>query len=102
MMAYEVVGLCEDNTRTYESVLGTYSKETGFILSDSALEKDKTTLANRLFQINDWHLKKEEPQPKKMTKEEIEKELGYKIDIIEYNEIMSSYRDNLYKFLLGL
>lgn len=92
MMAYEVVGLCEDNDRTYESVLGTYSKKTGFILSDSAYGLNRDILADRLFQLNDWHLKKEEPKRKKMTIEEIEKELGYKIEIAnksssEKNEI---------------
>ena len=85
MMAYEVVGLCEDNNRTYESVLGTYSNETGFVLSKTALSLDKKILADRLFQLNDWHLKKEEPRRKRMTLDEIEKCLGYKVEIVEEN-----------------
>lgn len=92
MMAYEVVGLCEDNKRTYESVLGTYSKDTGFVLSELALSKDKTTLANRLFQINDWKLKK--PEKKLMTLKEIEKALGYEIEIKEDKKTKTPVNDS--------
>ena len=86
MMTYEVVGLCEDNSRTYVSSIGSYSKETGFVLSDSMDRLDKNTLADHLFQVNDWHLKREEEKRKPMTISEIEEALGYKIEIQDTKE----------------
>ena len=94
MMTYEVVGCADQNGRTYVSKYGTYNKEKGFVINPKYI-KFQTTLDSRkilmsyqelingLFHDNCWSLKTEEPKPKVMTKEEIEKLLGYKIEIQE-------------------
>lgn len=93
MMTYEMVGVADQNNRTYQSQYGTYSKKDGFIInpycinfsfhSKSIFSFQK--LLNKLFHENCWSIKEEKQKPKKMTKEEIEKELGYKIDIQDNN-----------------
>ena len=101
MHTYEMIGVADQNNRIYESEFGTYSKATGFVLSDYSTEivtisqkitdkKEqqrliklvKENLLDRLFHDNCWKLKVEE---KEMTKEEIEKALGYKIKIKDEN-----------------
>ena len=78
MMGYEMVGVADQNSRTYKSQYGFYSKETGFVLNKTGLGLGKNELLDKMFHENCWELKKE---PKKMTKEEIEKALGYEIEI---------------------
>ena len=80
MYTYEMIGIADENSRTYESKYGTYSKKEGFKLSDLSRSMIKEELLDNLFHENCWSLKKE---PKKMTKEEIEKALGYEIEINE-------------------
>lgn len=82
MHTYEMVGVADQNNRIYESEFGTYSKSTGFVLSDYSKKLVKENLLDRLFHDNCWKLKVEE---KEMTKEEIEKALGYKIKIKDEN-----------------
>ena len=79
MMGYEMIGVSDQNGRTYESKYGTYSKDTGFVLSDLSKSMIKEELLDNLFHENCWSLKQES---KKMTREDIEKELGYKIEIV--------------------
>ena len=83
MMGYEMVGVADQNSRTYKSQYGFYSKETGFVLNKTGLSLGKNELLDKMFHENCWELKKE---PKKMTKEEIEKALGYEIEIEEPKE----------------
>ena len=77
---YQMIGLADDNGRVYESKYGTYCKKTGITLSDISVKMLKEDLIEKLFHEDCWSLKKE---PKKMTKEEIEKALGYEIEINE-------------------
>ena len=70
MMAYEMVGISDHNSRTYESKYGTYNKETGFVLNGFGRSLGKCELLDRMFHENCWSMKTE---PKKMTKEQIEK-----------------------------
>lgn len=100
MMSYEMIGVSDQNDRTYESKYGTYSKKTGFVLSDLSKSMIKEELLDNLFHENCWSLKQE---TKKMTKEEIEKELGYKIEIIPDSSIKSINRkDNTSLFIKEL
>lgn len=82
MHTYEIVALSDENGKTYESKYGTYSKETGFKLNEKAFLtwKDVEIFVNRLLHEDCWKLKIEK---KKMTKEDIEKALGYEIDIVD-------------------
>ena len=77
---YQMIGLADDNGRIYESKYGTYSKKNGLKLSELSKSMIKEELIDNLFHEDCWSLKKE---PKKMTKEEIEKALGYEIEINE-------------------
>lgn len=98
MMSYEMIGVSDQNGRTYESIYGTYSKDKGFIFTNYARDLSREELVNNLLHENCWSLKQES---KKMTKEDIEKELGYKIEIIsEENKSHSEItrRDNISLF----
>ena len=83
MMSYEMVGVADQNNRTYKSKYGVYSKETGFVLNGFGRSLGKCELLDRMFHENCWSMKTE---PKKMNKEQIEKELGYEIEIEETEE----------------
>ena len=96
MMTYEAVALADQNGRTYVSKYGTYNKEKGFVINPSYIKFNSALdskhilfsyqkLLDGLFHDNCWSLKIEKPKPKKMTKEEIEKELGYEVEIIREN-----------------
>lgn len=76
--SYQMIGIADENGRTYESKYGTYSKKDGFKLSEFSKSMVKEELLDNLFHEDCWALKKE---VKKMTKEEIEKALGYEIEI---------------------
>lgn len=89
MMTYEMVGVADQNGKTYESKYGTYSKEKGFHVCCS---KGADDLVNALFHENCWSLKQE---VKQMTKEDIEKELGYKIKIVPDKNEKSNKTDNI-------
>ena len=94
MMGYEMVGVADQNSRTYKSQYGFYSKETGFVLNKTGLGLGKNELLDKMFHENCWELKKE---PKKMTKEEIENALGYEIEIEEPKEKKSEDSKNISK-----
>ena len=82
MYTYQMVGLADDNGRTYECKYGTYSKADGFKFNESInpIVKDGwRKLVNILFHEDLWKLKKE--PIKEMTLQEIEKELGYRVAI---------------------
>ena len=83
MMSYEMVGVADQNNRTYKSKYGSYSKETGFVLNEFGRSLGKCELLDKMFHENCWSMKTE---PKKMTKKEIERELGYEIEIEEPKE----------------
>ena len=96
MMTYEMIGVADQNGRTYESKYGTYNKEKGFVINPSYIKFNSALdskhilfsyqkLLDGLFHDNCWSLKIEKPKPKKMTKEEIEKELGYEVEIVREN-----------------
>ena len=80
MFTYQAIALADENGKTYESKYGSYSKQYGIKLSDKAIRMLKEDLIEALFHEDCWSLKKE---PKKMTKEEIEKALGYEFEIID-------------------
>lgn len=84
MYTYQMVGVADDNGKTYESKYGTYSKEKGFEFYDDVLDKKCKVLAfiNLLFHEDIWKLKKE-PEPKKMSLQDIERELGYRVRIVD-------------------
>lgn len=77
MHTYEMVAVADENGRTYVSQYGTYNKQDGFRLATSYLFYP--IVVDKLFHEDCWSIKKE---VKEMTKEEIEKELGYEIKII--------------------
>lgn len=78
-----MIGIADDNSRTYESKYGTYSKKDGFALSDLSISMMKEELLYNLFHEDCWSLKK---NPIRMTKKEIEEKLGYEIEINESEE----------------
>lgn len=81
MYTYQMVGLADQNGRTYISEYGIYNKDSGFVLSEFSKSIDMELLINDLLHKDCWSLKQDKPKPKKMTKDEIEKELGYEIEI---------------------
>lgn len=110
MYTYQMVGLADQNGRTYVSKYGTYNKENGFVIKPQYIHFSKETepdkilfsyqeLINGLFHDDCWSLKVEKPKPRKMTKEEIEKELGYEIDICMKKEnedsLCNAYKDSM-------
>lgn len=106
MMTYEAVALADQNGRTYVSKYGTYNKEKGFTINPKYIAFQTTLdsrkilmsyqeLINGLFHENCWSLKVEEPKPKVMTKEDIEKALGYKIKIQEDKDEETKSEENL-------
>lgn len=110
MYTYQMVGLADQNGRTYVSKYGTYNKEDGFVIKPQYIHFSKEAepnkilfsyqeLINGLFHDNCWSLKVEKPIPRKMTKEEIEKELGYEIDICMKKEdedsLCDAYKDSM-------
>ena len=92
MYTYQMVGLADQNNRTYISKYGSYSKEDGFVLTNYGINNDVEDLIYELFHEDCWSLK---TKPKKMTKEEIEKELGYEIEIQENKNEEIKSKENL-------
>jgi len=83
MMTYEMIGVADENGRTYKCKYGTYNREDGFEFNE---EFDKLGSVEDAFSVlvhcNLWSIVDDK---KKMTKEDIEKALGYKIEIVENN-----------------
>ena len=75
-----MIGIADENGRTYESKYGTYNKKEKFKLSDLPVSMTKEELLYNLFHEDCWSLKK---NPIRMTKKEIEEKLGYEIEINE-------------------
>ena len=80
-----MIGLADENGKTYECEYGTYSKESRFIFNDRAGEVFERDGYRELFDIlvheDLWKLKQE--PIKKMTLTELEKELGYRVQIVD-------------------
>lgn len=93
MLTYQMVGLADQNGRMYKSEYGKYSKKDGFIFNDKALDKNVETLTWILFHDDMWKL--DEPERKKMSISDIEKELGYRVQIVdpEYNKPAEEKKD---------
>ena len=96
MHTYEMIGVADQNGKTYESKYGTYSKEKGFKFIDSYKNNEQvSTLINNLVHEDCWSLKIDK---KKMTKSDIEKALGYEIEIIGCdNQLNKLDPDNIFE-----
>lgn len=79
MYTYQMIGVADENGKTYKSKYGTYSKENGFVFTED-VDVD-AYLIDRLFHDDLWRL--EEPVRKKMSLADIEKELGYRVQIVD-------------------
>ena len=84
MYTYQMIGLADENGKTYECKYGTYSKESGFIFNETVKTVTEKSgwrkLVNILFHDDLWKLKQD---IKKMTLEDVEKALGYKVQIVD-------------------
>ena len=92
MYTYQMVGLADENGKTYESKYGTYNKEDGFKFNENVqpiVKNGWRNLVNILFHEDLWKLKKE--PVKEMTLNDIEKELGYRVRIITPDENKKEY-----------
>ena len=84
MYTYQMVGLADENGKTYECKYGTYNKDEGFKFNEEAQSVVKDGWRNLvyiLFHENLWSLKKE--SIKEMSLQDIEKELGYRVRIVD-------------------
>ncbi len=89
MHLYEMIGVADENGKTYISPYGTYNKEDGFDLRPVSFRNyhNFEQLLNTLVHEDCWKLRVDK---KKMTKADIEKELGYEIDIIGEEKTLDS------------
>lgn len=92
MYCYQMVGLADQNGKTYECEYGIYNKENGFQIKNFGVSNDYEDMLYDLFHKDMWSLKVE---PKVMTKEEIEKALGYKIKIKSEDEKNINKNNNM-------
>lgn len=80
-----MIGLADDNGKEYECVYGTYSKKEGFKFNEAIEpivdDQGWREVVNILVHEDLWRLKKE--PVKEMSLEEIEKELGYRVQIVD-------------------
>lgn len=85
MYTYQMIGLADENEKTYECKYGTYSKDLGFKFNESI--NDVTDYVgwrgfiNILFHDNLWKLQLE--PVKEVTLEDIEREFGCKVRIVD-------------------
>lgn len=81
-----MVALADQNSSTYVSKFGTYSAKNGYEPSDLAesLVQDGwfSCLVEELFHEDLWKLD-DEPKVKEMSIEDIERELGYRVRIVD-------------------
>ena len=89
-----MIGIADENGRTYESKYGTYNKKERFKLSELSRSTAKEELLDILFHEDCWSLKK---NPIRMTKKEIEEKLGYEIEINETEERKLENNQNISK-----
>lgn len=87
-----MIGAASDNTKTYESKYGTYNKEEKFKLNKLAMEEMAKNPSEFLYNIMDKDLWKLKVERKKMTQAEIEKALGYKIEVVDDKKTVSKDR----------
>ena len=85
MLTHDMVSLADQNGKTYISKYGTYSKKTGFVPAFNPHESSIAKFINNLFHEDCWTVRVDR---KKMTKVEIEKELGYPIEIEGYEPVI--------------
>ena len=85
MRTFEMINLADNNGKTYTSIYGTYSKTTGFTLKFDPHPTSFSALINKLFHDDCWTVKVEK---KKLTKADIEKALGYEIEIEGYEPVV--------------
>lgn len=83
MHTYEMIGVADENGRTYVSDYGSYNKEKGFDLLKSCNLMSHENLLNILLHEDCWKLAIE--PKKKMSIKEIEEKLGYEIEITDYD-----------------
>ena len=85
MITYEMIGLADENGREYECKYGTYNRNDRFRFNEEAGKIVDTKGYRGLFDIlvheNLWKLKKD--PVKEMSLAEIEKELGYRVRIVD-------------------
>lgn len=95
MYTYQMVGVADENGREYESKYGVYSKDDGFMFNEEAAEVAEEEgwrgFINILFHEDLWKLKKS--SVKEMTLKDIEKELGYRIRIVNPSEKEEEYNN---------
>lgn len=93
MYTYQMVGLADENGRKYKCKYGTYTKNEGFVFNDKTLDYDVEELVGILLHDDLWKL--DEPERKKMSIADIEKELGYRVQIIdpEFNKKESEKKE---------
>lgn len=80
MFTHEMIVEADKNGKTYQSKYGTYSKKDGFCLIGSWVGSLIKDYLNDMLHQDCWEV----IPAKKMTKEEIEKALGYEIEIVGY------------------
>lgn len=106
----EMIALADENGKNYVSEYGSYSKDSGFKFNYKGLDENfvNDKLFNEIVHNNCWQLKKEK---KNMTKEEIEKALGYEIEIVgnepknekeELNNLEQQLYEQLVNILFGI
>lgn len=85
MYTYQMVGLADENGRTYECKYGTYDRENGFKFNEvlTPLIKDEgwRVFINTLFHDDMWKLKQD--PIREMSLQDIERELGYRVQIVD-------------------
>ena len=86
MRTSDMIALADQNGKTYVSKYGTYSKDTGFVPAFSVHEASVGKLFTNLFHEDCWTVRVE---TKKMTKADIEKALGYQIEIDAYVPVIN-------------
>ena len=91
MYTYQMVGVADQNGKTYECKYGEYSKDKGFSLSDEGRNTSKCMLIDKMFHEDCWSLKNTK---KRMSKKEIEDILGYEVEISDF-EFSDEERDEL-------
>lgn len=85
MRTHDMINSAEKNGKTYISRYGSYSKENGFELKFNPHPASFQAFINNLFHEDCWT---EKIEKKKMSKSEIEKILGYEIEIDGYEPIV--------------